>query len=424
MKGHLWMSDKERRRKSVFDGVKAGELTLKAGARVLGLSYRQCRRSYKRYGEEGDRGLVHRSRGRPSNQAKPAGFKRKVLQRYAERYGPLEIGPTLASEKLAEEGLAVHPETLRRWTLEQGLRCKQRKQAKHRSWRERKHHFGEWVQMDGSHHRWFGPERPQACLMNMVDDATGNVLSLMGEEETTELAMRALWMWIERHGIPRVLYVDGKNVYVTHREPTVDEQLADEPPLTAFGKACRKLGIEIVEARSAQAKGRVERKHGVFQDRFCKELALRGITRIATANKLLHNGFGEGINARFAVEPLHSQDYHRPLPPGIRLEDVFCIEHSRVVQNDWTIRFHNRRYQILKDNRPRPRPRNPVTVRVRLDGTLHLLYQGHVLRYETISPKDPPRQQGVKPGQSIPRDLSPGTQAQSRQKPADDHPWR
>lgn len=424
MEGHLLMSDKERRRKSAFDRVKARELTLKAAAIVLGLSYRQCRRSYKRYAEQGDKGLVHRSRGRPSNQAKPAGFKRKVLQRYEQRYAPLSMGPTLAAEKLAEAGMQVHPETLRRWALEQGLRRKRCKRAKHRSWRERKGHFGELVQMDGSHHRWFGQQRPQACVMKMVDDATGTTLALMGEQETTELAMRLLEAWIERYGVPRVLYTDKKTVFVTHREPTVEEQLAGQEPKTAFGKACEKLGIEIVTAHSPQAKGRVERKHQVFQDRFVKELALRGITRIPSANKLLLNGFVQGLNAKFAIEPLHREDYHQPVPKDLGMEDVFCIEHSRVVQNDWTIRFENRHYQIRETNRPLPRPKDKVLVRVRLDGSLHLLYRGHALEHKPLSQSELRQRYGVNPPVPEPQDISLVPQPPARHRPADDHPWR
>jgi len=424
MEGHLLMSEKERRRKSAFDRVKTGGLSQKAAAMVLGLSYRQCRRSYKRYRKEGDQGLMHRSRGRPSNRAKPAAFKRKVLKRYKQRYAPLDMGPTLAAEKLAEEGLEVHPETLRRWTLEEGLRRKRCKRATHRSRRERKGHFGELVQMDGSHHCWFGPERPQTCVMDMVDDATGITLALMDEEETTELAMRLLWAWIKRYGVPRALYTDKKNVFVTDREPTLEEQLAGQEPKTAFGKACEKLGIDIIPAHSPQAKGRVERKHGVFQDRFLKELALRGITRIPTANTLLLNGFVEGLNDKFALEPVHREDYHLPLPKDIRLEDVFCFEYSRVVQNDWTIRFENRHYQVLEANRPLPRPKNKVLVRVRLDGRLHLLYQGHALAYQTLSQPELRRRHGITPQAPEPQDIALVPKAPARHRPPDNHPWR
>jgi len=99
--------------------------------------------------------------------------------------------------------------------LAEGKWKKKRRHRKYRSWRERRAHFGELVQLDGSHHRWFGKDYPRACLMNMVDDATSTKLSLMAQEETTEAAMRTLWSWIERYGVPKALYTDKKNVFVT-----------------------------------------------------------------------------------------------------------------------------------------------------------------------------------------------------------------
>jgi len=385
MAGHLLMSRKERWRKTEFDRVVAGKQTLVEASERLGLSYRQCRRSFQRYREQGDAGLVHRSRGRRSNRGYSQVFRKRVVTRYRERYEELDFGPTLAAEKLAEEGLAVDHETLRRWLLAEGLWKRRRTSRIHRERRDRKEHFGELVQMDGSHHRWFGPERPSACLMNMVDDARGVTLSTLCEQETTQGALELLWRWVKAYGIPRALYTDRKTVFVTEREPTVEEQLAGEEPKTAFGKACEKLGIELITAYSPQAKGRVERNHGVYQDRLVKELGLRGITTIATANTLLHHGFTDQLNEKFSRPARSTTDYHRPVPKGVHLADVFCVEELRVVQNDWTVRHSNRHYQILKENRPLPKPKDKVVVRLRLDGSLHLIYQGRPLDYRPLS---------------------------------------
>lgn len=383
MEGHLLMSVKERRRKSVFEEVLAGRLTIVAASRQLGLSYRQCRRSYKRFRAQGDAGLVHRRRGVASNRGHPASFKRRVLKRYRDRYEG--FGPTLAAEKLAEDGFVLDHETLRRWLLADGQWKRRRKRREHRQRRERRRHFGELVQMDGSHHRWFGADRAQCCLMNMVDDATGRTLSVMFEQETTEAAMRTLWLWIERYGIPEALYTDKKTVFITDREPTIEEQLADEEPTTAFGKACKKLGIAIIAAHSPQAKGRVERNHAVYQDRLVKELALHRITTIPTSNTLLSNGFSEALNKKFALTPASEVDFHRPVPKDIALQDVFCLEEHRTVQNDWCIRFENQHYQIQKDNTPLPKPKDKIIVRTRLDGSQELLYKSKALHYQKLS---------------------------------------
>ena len=248
------MSKKERRRLEVLSRVRDGEMKLTEAKELLRISYRQTRRIHQRYLREGDQGLVHRSRGQPSHRAKPLEVKERALTAYRDRYKG--FGPTLASEKLKErEGCEVDPETLRRWLLAAGLWHKQRKRPHHRQRRERREHFGELVQLDGSHHQWFEDRGPKACLMNMVDDATGRTLALMGHEETTVAAMQVLWAWVNKYGIPQTLYVDWKNVYLTKREPTLEEQLKGELPLTHFGKACQKLGIEILPASSPQAKG-------------------------------------------------------------------------------------------------------------------------------------------------------------------------
>jgi hypothetical protein len=153
------------------------------------------------------------------------------------------------------------------------------------------------------------------------------------EQETTEGAMRVLWRWIERYGIARALYTDHKNVYVADREPTVEEQLAGRPALTAFGKACHRPGIEIIAASSPQAKGRIERRHGVLQDRLVKELRLRGIKDLEAANEFLASEFLESVNGKFGHSAASPVDYHRPVPTGLRLEDVFVFEEQRSVQN-------------------------------------------------------------------------------------------
>ena len=424
MEGHLMMSTKERRRMLIFERVKEGQLRLLEASRRLDISYRQSCRSYRRYREEGAKGLIHRNRGRPSNRAKPHEFRLEVVKRYDEKYE--EFGPTFAAEKLAEDGFVLDHETLRRWLLAAGIWKKKRRRRKHRSRRERRAHFGELVQLDGSHHCWFGREHSSSCLMNMVDDATGTTLSSMAEEETTEAAMRTLWSWIERYGVPKALYTDKKNVFVTDREPTIEEQLADLEPLTAFGKACHKLGIEIITANSPQAKGRVERNHGVYQDRFVKELKLKGIKTIEGANELLGGGFVDNLNAKFAREPKDPKDYHRPVPKGLNLDEVFSFEETRVVMNDWTIRYQNRMLQVLKDNRVLPRPRAKVVVRTLLDGQIQLLHQGKKLKFEPITSSIRPVVERAKhkAAQSGPSPSRSDPDGRKKRIPSQTHPWR
>jgi hypothetical protein len=252
--------------------------------------------------------------------------------------------------------------------------------------------------------------------MNMVDDATGTTLSLMTESESLEGTMRLLWHWIERYGVPGALYTDRHTIYKSPRQPTLEEDLAGEKPLSAFGRACKKLGIGIITAYSPQAKGRVERKHGVFQDRFLKELALQGITTIAAANTLLQDGFVEDLNRRFAVPPADPADAHRPLAKRENLAAILCQEKSRTVSNDFTVRYESRWYQITRDNRSLPKPRSRVTVRTLLDGTMELWQDGRRLAFQAIPI---PKQGGADTASTAkprPRPAPPF--------PGPNHPWR
>ena len=414
MGDRIAMSGKERERLVELAQVKRGEESLAEAGRRLGLSYRQAKRIWRRYRESGAAGLVHGGRGRSSNRGKEERFRQECVEEYRQK---LEgFGPTLASEKLEKWGRPVDHETLRRWLVAAGLWQVRRRRQRHRRWRPRKEHFGEMVQLDGSFHDWF--ERRDGvrdCLLSMIDDATGVRMSGMKPEETTAGAMGLLWQWIVRHGIPRSLYVDRKTVYITDRKPTIEEELAGESPLTAFGQVCRKLGIEILAAHSPQAKGRIERSHGVYQDRLVKEIRLRGLRHRDEVNALLGE-FDQDLNRRFAVAALSNEDFHRPVPRGIDLAGVFVWEQTRTVQHDWTVRFENRWYQILGPKRRLPPAKGKVVVQRRLDGSLHLLYRGRRVHHVEL-PQRPA---------AAPRPATEPQATKPRQPwhPPADHPWR
>jgi transposase len=286
MAGKLLMGNQELTRMHVMERVQAGEITLKTAASLLRVSYRQAKRILKRYSDEGAAGLPHRNQGKASNNRIASEVQEQAITSYRQRYH--DFGPTFAAEKLAEhEGIAVSGETLRQWLLAEGLWQRSRRSNPYRSRRDRRSCFGELVQFDGSHHDWFEGRRGKCCLMNMVDDARGRSLSMLFEQETTEAAMTLLSSWIRKYGIPQAAYCDRNNAFVSNREPSIQEQLAGLEPRSHFQRACDKLGIQVITARSPQAKGRVERSHGVYQDRFIKELRLAGISTIAEANRFL-----------------------------------------------------------------------------------------------------------------------------------------
>jgi hypothetical protein len=211
-------------------------------------------------------------------------LRERALKAYRERYS--DFGPTFAAEKLAEaEGIRISKDSLRRWLTEEGLWKGTRRGREHRSRRARRECFGELIPFDGSRHDWFEGRRGKCCLMTMIDDATNVRHVQFFEEETTAAAMTVLSYWIKTYGILKALYCDHKNAFVLVREPTDAELLAGiTKPESHFEKACGKLGVEVIPANSPQAKGRVERNHGLDQDRLVKEMRLAGISTIAEAH--------------------------------------------------------------------------------------------------------------------------------------------
>jgi transposase len=413
--GKLRLTAKERRRLELFVRVKRGAMSLRKAAALLKLSYRQAKRAYARYRGEGAAGLGHRLRGRVSNRRGTVAQRATILQRYQERYA--DFGPTLATEYLAKEKLAVPVQTLRRWLLEAGLWQVTRSRSAHRRWRARKECFGEMVQMDGSHHDWFEGRRPWAVLMVMIDDATNRSYVRFFEEETTAAAMTTFQRYVTRHGLPRSLYVDRDSIYRTTRDKTLDEALAGDIPMTQFGRAMRELDIELICAHSPQAKGRVERRNGVLQDRLVKALRLAGIATLEEANQFLEREYLAEVNDQFQVAPTRRTDVHRRLPRGVDLALVLSFQEQRVVQSDWTVAWRRRWFQLTAANQKLALVGQHVTVCEQLDGKIRLRYQGRELAWEEL----PERPKKTKPE---------GTRAKAREanqgpwKPAADHPWR
>jgi len=380
------MSARELSRVEVLSRVKAGTLSVQSAATLLAVSYRQAKRLVRRYRAEGAKGLKHRSASRPSNHARPTAEREQVLALVREKYsGPMgeRFGPTLAAEHLAsEDGVTVHHDTLRRWMLAAGLWSRARKRSPHRARRDRKAHFGELVQLDGSFHLWYEARAPRGCLMNLVDDATGRTLARLGAQETIWAAVDVVRRWIEAYGVPLALYTDWKNVYV--REPTAEEHATGAVPLTQFGRMCAALGMQIIAASSPQAKGRVERNHGTHQDRLVKKLRRLAIADATAANAFLETTYLPEHNTRFAVVPAAAEDFHRRVPSRTTLDRVFQLEEQRVLSNDWVVRYDTRYLQVARQSGQAP-ARSTVVVHEASDGAIELRYRGRLMKWTEIA---------------------------------------
>jgi transposase len=415
------MSKRELGRVEVLARVRSKQLWLVDAARLMRVSYRQAKRLWKRYGEEGAGGLKHRSAGRASNRAHEVKFRQKVLllvrQKYGGRVGE-RFGPTLAAEHLAsEDGLEVDAETLRRWMLAEGLWSRERKRRRHRKRGERKEHFGELVQMDGSFHAWLEERGPEGCLIDMVDDATNTTWARLGEQETIWAVADGLRAWVESYGVPLALYVDWKNLY--KRAATPRERLRGEEPITQFGRMCAKLGIEIIAASSPQAKGRVERIHGTHQDRLVKKLRRKEICSHEHANVYLEREYLPEHNQRFARAAAKAEDYHRRAPRAAELDRIFRLESERTISEDWVVRYDNRFFQLQQGRHYAP-AQSKVLVCEGRHGSIAIEYRGRALRWQEIAA--PARPSAAESAERVSKGNLPKTKP--KWVPAAGHPWR
>jgi transposase len=373
----LTMSRKERERLVVFARIKNGELSRGEGGEVLGLSLRQMHRMYKRFLAQGDIGLVHRLRGGVSPRRSDAGEKMRALELCRDIYRG--FGPTLAAEKLGENhGIWASHDTVGRWLREAGLLERTRRGRRSRQRRQRKERFGQMVQMDGSPHAWFEERGPQCVLMTVIDDATGRRRGRFYQAETMAAAMDAFGSWCRRFGVPQVVYVDRHSIYRSDRQPTTEELREGKQPQTQFGRAMSELGVELIRARSPQAKGRVERSNGVLQDRLVKELRLANVSGIQEANAWLESSrYFEKFDEKFGVEAADPLDAHRPVV--VVLDDVLCVKEKRCVGLDGCVQWQGRTLQLQA-----PGTLREVHIWQRANGSLELLGDGRRLSWQEL----------------------------------------
>jgi transposase len=401
----ITMSQKEMKRLHVIHKVREGLLTEKQAAEIISLSERQIRRIVRRIREEGDRGIQHRSRGKESNRRLPQELVERVRRLYQERYQG--FGPTLMAEKLSElEGIAISKETIRRWLISSGHWQKGRKGRTHRQWRERKSHYGEMLQLDGSHHDWFAGRRPKCVLLAYIDDATNRVYGRFYEYEGTIPAMDSFKRYILKHGIPLSVYMDKHTTYKSTAEPSLEEEISGTTPLSEFGRALTELAVQIIHAHSPQAKGRIERLFKTLQDRLVKEMTIRGINTVAEANRYL-NTYLAVHHKRFAVKAKEPSDLHRDIPTGLNLDKILCIRTKRTLRNDFTIAHNRKLYQIEQHVRTKE-----LTVEEMVNGSMFISHNDVRLPFREITAR-PEKQHEPTP---MPRKRKGHT-------PSAHHPW-
>ena len=377
-KDRIEMNRRERDVLKVMAQVLKGQRTQAEAARLLRKSVRQVRRIQRRMEDQGDGGVVHALRGRPSNRRIDPAVRVAALAIYRRELSG--FGPTLAAEKLAERQVVVSPRALHLWLVQEGLWHKGRRGRRHRSRRERRACLGEMVQADASDHDWLEGRGPRLVLVGIIDDATSRVLLRFYPAETTAAYMDLLWRWLEKHGRPLAWYSDRDSVFHAQLKRSGEEPVSVP---TQFSRALDELDIELILANSPQAKGRVERLWGTAQDRLVKELRLTKASTMEQANAVLEEKFMPWFNRRCVVQASGEADAHRPLGKGYDLAAILSVQEKRRVANDYTIRLDNAVYQLLPPAWPGQRG-GEVIVEKRLDGSMKVRFKGRYLAYRKI----------------------------------------
>jgi len=406
------MSNREITRLEVMQRLQGKSLKQHEASRMLGVSVRQIKRLFRAYKACGPSGLVSRRRGKPSNHQLDPKTVQKAIDLICEHYR--DFGPTLAHEKLTEKHeLWLSRESVRRIMIAEGWwKPKRAKKPSVHQMRERRACFGELVQIDGSDHDWFEGRTPRCTLLVYIDDGTGQLLELwFVPEETFFGYCEASRHYFERYGKPVAFYSDKHGIFRVNQP----RPLGTTSGLTQFGRAMQELDVQIICANTPQAKGRIERANQTLQDRLVKELRLRGISDIDSANDFLTE-FRQDYNRRFAVVPRSNHDAHRPLLKSENLDIILTHQKTGTLSKNLTVQSKGVIYQI-QSNRPDYALRNAqVTVCENAQGEVTILYKNKPLAY-TIYQKSP-RQAEVGDTKTLDR------QIKVPKPPAPNHPWR
>jgi len=345
------MGIKEQKNYDVCQRVILGDLDLTQASKLLCKSYRQTQRIVSQVRAKGMIGVKHGNLGKHPWNRHDDDLRENVLGLLENRY--FDFNLQHFSEKLvAEHGIAVPRETLRRWAHTKNLVKKARKKRRakiHRS-RARMPRAGMLLQMDGSEHRWFGPKGPECSLIGAIDDATGICpFAEFFPAEDTLSVLSVMKKTVEKFGIPEFLYVDQAAHF--GKIGTKAKYIDWEKHLTHLERAMNELGTRVLFATSPQAKGRIERMWGTFQDRLIPELRIRKVQRIPTGNYFLQNHFLHEFNQRFSKAATDPTPAWRPVPDALkeRLDEIFCIREQRKVTSGETISWDGQTYSVDHD---------------------------------------------------------------------------
>jgi transposase len=412
----ITLNPKQQREVEILTRLEAGALDVSSAAQLLGVSARQVRRLRRRFRQEGMPAVIHGNCGRPpANRTDPA-----VVARILALAGPggqyHDLNVCHLQQLLAEqEQITIGRATLDRLLKEAGLRTPARSGPPvHRRRRERWAAEGMLLQIDGSPFDWLEGRGPKASLLGAIDDASGKIAYLHFRPTEDQVGYLLLLRTVAQdYGLPMSIYHDRHTILRSPKQPTLEQQLAGQIPMSQIQRIMAELGIESITAHSPQAKGRIERLWGTLQDRLTKELRLSGITTLAEANAFL-TGFMPRFNARFAKPPHDPAPAWVPLPAELDLAYYFAIRETRKVGADHCIRFLGQLLQL------QPSPQTPslvhqtVSVHVVPEGDIHVYHGRHRIAHHPLAERPVPLAQPSAEAQRPATAVDPQAQAKQR----------
>jgi len=406
------MTDKEMTRAVVAERLIEGEITVKDGAKVLGLSTRQVRRIKKGVKLNGPKEVVHGNRKRKPINAVADNIKDLVVELKREKYAGTNFSHF--AELIAErEDVAISRPTIHRILRAAGIESpKKKKKTKTYHYRKRKDCPGMMVQLDASPYKWLGGE--DLNLHGAIDDASSTVLGLyLCKEETLEGYFEVARQMIKNYGIPISTYNDKRTIFVSPKDKlTIEDQLEGKTgPFTQFSQAMDTLGVRMIPAGSPQAKGRIERLWGTLQDRLVQEFILHGIKDVESANKFMKK-YIKKFNRRFSVVPMGESVFRKPCK-NICLDYILCSKVPRKIDNGSAFSYKNIYYQLVSGGKPAvtiPRSRVSVLTSTRIG--IKALYSEKVYSVAKLEA----RPKVVKNTKSKIKQLP--------KKPVASHPWK
>ena len=433
------LNKKENKRAVVLAKIDRGEMTAVQAREVIGLSVRHIRRLLAKYRKDGPQALAHGNRGRKPHHTLDPTIRAQILELAQTKYAG--FNHSHFTEKLEGEAIYVSRSSVRRILVGSGIKSpRKRRPPKHRKRRDRMPQEGMMLLVDGSRHDWLEGRGPWLTLVGAIDDASGEVpYALFREQEDAQGYFLLMQEIALRRGLPLALYSDQHGIFVRNRKDrlSLEEELKGEQEPTQFGRLIKELEIYPIYALSPQAKGRIERLWGTFQDRLVSELRLAGAKTLEEANQVLWEFLPE-YNRRFVIEPAQSGSSYRPLPSGIKSSELFCFKYGRTVANDNTVKIGDRLIQIPPGPGRRSYAKAKVTLHQGMDGGLGVYYQGKRIAYEAGSEKPPVlrvKERGNigaetqdMAGTSLKKDEKPVSLPKATKvspwRPAANHPWR